>query len=64
MKRSLMLLAVNLVFFVFALGSLADPNETRTVRIGAFNLYPNIYQAKDGSVKGMYVDFLSEIAKR
>ncbi|MFA7405322.1 MAG: transporter substrate-binding domain-containing protein [Pelobacteraceae bacterium] len=36
----------------------------QTVRIGAFNLYPTIFQAKDGSVQGFYVDFLKEIANR
>lgn len=64
MKRSLVLFAVNIVFFVFALGALAGPNEPITVRIAAFNYYPAIFKADDGSVKGIYVDFLSEIAKR
>ena len=36
----------------------------RTVRIGAFNYYPGIFQAKDGSIQGFYVDILSEVARR
>ena len=38
--------------------------EPRVVRVGAFNLYPTLFQAEDGSIKGFYVDFLDEIAKR
>jgi len=34
------------------------------VRIAAFNFYPTLFQAEDGSVQGFYVDFISEIAKR
>ncbi|MBT0663704.1 PAS domain S-box protein [Geobacter pelophilus] len=37
--------------------------NAKTVRIGAFNYYPGIFQAQDGSVKGFYVDFLAEIAR-
>ncbi|UPU34733.1 PAS domain S-box protein [Geomonas paludis] len=36
----------------------------QTVRIGAFNFYPGIFQAKDGSIQGFYVDTLAEIARR
>ncbi|WP_224982957.1 ATP-binding protein [Geomonas agri] len=36
----------------------------QTVRIGAFNFYPGIFKAKDGSIQGFYVDTLDEIARR
>ncbi|MBU5612960.1 transporter substrate-binding domain-containing protein [Geomonas sp. Red51] len=36
----------------------------QTVRIAAFNFYPGIFKAKDGSVQGFYVDTLAEIARR
>ncbi|MBJ6752456.1 ATP-binding protein [Geomonas anaerohicana] len=35
----------------------------QTVRIGAFNFYPGIFKAKDGSIQGFYVDTLAEIAR-
>lgn len=42
----------------------ASPSAPQKVRIAAFNFYPALFQAKDGSVQGFYVDFLNEIAKR
>ncbi|WP_224960898.1 PAS domain S-box protein [Geomonas subterranea] len=36
----------------------------QTVRIAAFNFYPGIFKAKDGSIQGFYVDTLAEIARR
>ncbi|WP_328758781.1 PocR ligand-binding domain-containing protein [Geomonas diazotrophica] len=36
----------------------------QTVRVAAFNFYPGIFQAKDGSIQGFYVDTLAEIARR
>lgn len=42
----------------------ANPSPPQKVRIAAFNLYPALFQAKDGSVQGFYVDFLNEIARR
>lgn len=60
-----------LVLFVImsALLSCASPlfavsGPPKTVRIGAFNFYPAIFQAPDGTVQGFYVDFLKEIAER
>lgn len=41
-----------------------SPEIKKTVRIGAFNFYPGIFKGDDGSVQGIYVDFLEEIAKR
>ena len=41
-----------------------EPPPPQTVRIAAFNFYPAIFQAKDGSVQGFYADFLKEVAKR
>ena len=38
--------------------------QQRTIRVGAFNYYPGIFQDKDGVVKGFYVDALTEIGKR
>jgi len=35
-----------------------------TVRIAAFNLYPGIFQAKDRSIQGFYVDIIAEVARR
>ncbi|WP_239026962.1 PocR ligand-binding domain-containing protein [Geomonas oryzisoli] len=36
----------------------------QTVRVAAFNFYPGIFKAKDGSIQGFYVDTLAEIARR
>ena len=55
------------LFFLCFIGfspAYAAPSQLQTVRISAFNLYPAIFQAKDGSVQGFYVDFLKEIARR
>ena len=41
-----------------------SPELKKKVRIGAFNFYPGIFKGDDGSVQGIYVDFLEEIAKR
>ncbi|SNB45170.1 transporter substrate-binding domain-containing protein [Geobacter sp. DSM 9736] len=41
----------------------ASPAE-RIVRVGAFSYYPAIFQDRDGSVKGFYVDTLEAVAKR
>lgn len=38
--------------------------EPRIVRVGAFNFYPGIFKDTDGTVKGFYVDSLSEIASK
>ncbi len=64
MKRTLLLAA-----FLYALMALVLPASSvsagvRTVRIAAFNFYPAIFQDKDGTVRGFYVDFLKEIAER
>lgn len=44
--------------------SRADSAPPPTIRIAAFNFYPTLFQAEDGSVQGFYVDFLQEIARR
>jgi two-component system cell cycle sensor histidine kinase/response regulator CckA len=62
MKRILLLFVITII----ATASLvsADTSAPQKIRIAAFNLYPTLFQAKDGSVQGFYVDFFSEIAKR
>jgi len=37
--------------------------ESRTIRVGAFNFYPGIFQDTDGSIKGFYVDTLTKIGE-
>lgn len=59
-KVFLSIVAVILVSAVFVS---ANPSPQK-IRIAAFNFYPTIFQDKDGTVKGFYVDFLNEIAKR
>ncbi len=68
-RNAMMRLASILVISAVILGSVlvccADTGSSRqSVRIAAFNFYPAIFQAKDGTVQGFYVDFLNEIAKR
>lgn len=61
------LLLTTCLLFMFTMNSLpvqAAAQQQKTVRIAAFNFYPALFQAKDGSVQGFYVDFLAEIAKR
>ena len=64
MRRLLLFFIFQLFFFVLIQDTLAAPSSPVTVRIAAFNFYPTIFQAKDGSVQGFYVDFLNEIASR
>ncbi len=63
MKRILLLLVITIMLATASLVS-ADTPTPKKIRIAAFNFYPTLFQAKDGSVQGFYVDFLSEIAKR
>jgi PAS domain S-box-containing protein len=54
-----------IVVFTLAASILAFANPSpQKIRIAAFNLYPTLFQDTDGTVKGFYVDFLNEIAKR
>jgi len=64
MKKLLMQLLVFFVYLTFCSDCFAADSKLKIVKIGAFNFYPAIFQAKDGSVQGFYVDFLKEIAKR
>ncbi|MDD2366016.1 MAG: transporter substrate-binding domain-containing protein [Desulfuromonadaceae bacterium] len=64
MKRFFVLIIVSLAFLTTALEAFASPDKLRKVRIAAFNFYPTVFQAKDGTIQGFYVDFLNEIAKR
>ncbi|MDO9307612.1 MAG: hypothetical protein Q7V04_00960, partial [Deltaproteobacteria bacterium] len=53
------------IFFINVLLPLpAVSVSPQTVRIAAFNLYPTIFKAGDGTIQGFYVDFLKEIAKK
>ncbi len=63
MKRILLLFATTIMLATASLVS-ADASVPQKIRIAAFNFYPTLFQAKDGSVQGFYVDFLNEIAKR
>jgi ABC-type amino acid transport substrate-binding protein len=62
MKRILLLFVITIMLATASLVS-ADTSVPQKIRIAAFNFYPTLFQAKDGSVQGFYVDFLSEIAK-
>lgn len=64
MKRFQMLLCLLLLNAILLSPLPAASAAPQTVRIAAFNLYPTIFQAKDGTIQGFYVDFLKEIAKR
>lgn len=64
MQRFFHLLFSLLLTLICTSGAFAGSPERQTVRIGAFNYYPGIFKAKDGSVQGFYVDFLAEIAQR
>lgn len=65
MRRLLLLFIIPAVIICSISVSSADRGSSnQTIRIAAFNFYPAIFQAKDGSVQGFYVDFLKEIAKR
>ncbi|TKB12337.1 PAS domain S-box protein [Desulforhopalus sp. IMCC35007] len=64
MKRFYIVICLLLVNILIYSLSPADSAQSRTIRIAAFNFYPTLFQAKDGSVQGFYVDFLKEIAKR
>jgi len=63
MKRILLLFVITIILATASLVC-ADTPSPRKIRIAAFNFYPTLFQARDGSVQGFYVDFLSEIAKR
>lgn len=64
MKRFNLLICLILICLLVHSASFAAPAPSHTIRIAAFNFYPTLFQAKDGSVQGFYVDFLQEIAKR
>ena len=64
MKRLLLFFIFQIVLLFFLQAAIAAPSPSVTVRIAAFNFYPTIFQAKDGTVQGFYVDFLNEIASR
>ena len=63
MKRILLLVVITIILTTASL-VWADTPTPQKIRIAAFNFYPALFQARDGSVQGFYVDFLSEIAKR
>lgn len=57
-RRCLMLLCCLTLLAVATAGASDAP---QVVRVGAFNYYPAIFQAMDGTVQGFYVDMLAEI---
>lgn len=64
MKRCIAFALLIMVVLVTAAPLSANSQSRHKIKIAAFNFYPTLFQDKDGSVKGFYVDFLSEIAKR
>ncbi|MFA6407595.1 MAG: PAS domain-containing protein [Candidatus Paceibacterota bacterium] len=54
--------ALALVLFLSAQNSFAA--EARVIKVGAFNNYPVIFPDTDGTMRGLYVDLLSEIGKK
>lgn len=64
MKRFFSLLLLMIILIAANSVVCAEQVPQQKIRIAAFNFYPTLFQAKDGSVKGFYVDFLDEIAKR
>ncbi|MBK8805725.1 MAG: PAS domain S-box protein [Bacteroidales bacterium] len=52
------------LIIIFALSFAMQAFSQRVVRVGAFNFYPAIFQDKDLTIKGFYVDALSEIGKK
>jgi len=62
MRKPLLSGVVTILLILLTLSSFGA--EQRTIRVGAFNYYPAIFQDKDGIVKGFYVDALTEIGKR
>jgi len=63
-NRFLFIIAALLLSCMCSPPSSAAQREPRTVRIAAFNYYPAIFQAKDGSIQGFFVDFIAEVARR
>jgi len=64
MKRFSLLLFIIVAILMGATAVCAAPMQPKKVRIAAFNFYPTLFQANDGTIQGFYVDFLKEIAKR
>ena len=40
-----------------------DASGNKTVKVGVFNSYPLIFQDRDGTIKGLYIELLTEISK-
>ena len=64
MRRYYLVICLLLMNILMYSLSPAGATSPQTIRIAAFNFYPTLFQVKDGSVQGFYVDFLKEIAKR
>lgn len=64
MKRFFLLIYLFSVIATAVPAVSAPSPSPHKIRIAAFNFYPTLFQAKDGSVQGFYVDFLAEIARR
>lgn len=52
------------VLLLILLSGPAAAGAPRLVRVGAFSLYPAIFQDTDGKIKGFYVDMLAEISAK
>lgn len=50
--------------FTGILNSHAATSPSRVIRVAAFNHYPAIFKADDGTIKGLYVDLLEQIARK
>ena len=64
MKRVFLSALLTLILMAASSIVSADQATPPKIRIAAFNFYPTLFQAQDGTVKGFYVDFLNEIAAR
>ena len=57
-------ICLGLVLLLGALGTTAQGDDPRLVKVGAFNYYPAIFKDSDGQIKGFYVDALADLAER
>lgn len=64
MRRFYIVICLLLMNILIYSQSPAVASPPQKIRIAAFNFYPTLFQTKDGSVQGFYVDFLKEIARR
>ncbi len=63
MKRILFIILLFLFLAGFR-GAQAAASPPKIIRVAAFNHYPAIFKAADGTIKGLYVDLLEHIAQK